>query len=280
MTVVAIRTVLAALLLLIIIAAFRRQYLYIYPAGILGCVMAGAINGIGSLFYYSALSHIGAGIGQLLYSLYPLFVALWLFLDRQTPSKITLLRLGIALPAVYLLTQTSAQEINILGVIEMLIASALYALHIPINQRVLYDMPAPTVTVYTLSAMAVVVVPAFFIGSGNYIPGDLDVWWPMLGLTMVTLFSRLTLFLGVKHLGGMQTAILGLSEVLVTILMAQIWLGEQLNTWQWLGAVLLCISLVLVGIEKTPPDKRTPGGWLSWLSHPTISSDIPWNPRD
>ncbi len=280
LTVVAIRTVLAALLLLIIIAAFRRQYLYIYPAGILGCVMAGAINGIGSLFYYSALSHIGAGIGQLLYSLYPLFVALWLFLDRQTPSKITLLRLGIALPAVYLLTQTSAQEINILGVIEMLIASALYALHIPINQRVLYDMPAPTVTVYTLSAMAVVVVPAFFIGSGNYIPGDLDVWWPMLGLTMVTLFSRLTLFLGVKHLGGMQTAILGLSEVLVTILMAQIWLGEQLNTWQWLGAVLLCISLVLVGIEKTPPDKRTPGGWLSWLSHPTISSDIPWNPRD
>lgn len=280
LSVVAIRTVLAALLLLILIAAFRRQYLYIYPAGILGCLMAGAINGIGSLFYYSALGHIGAGIGQLLYSLYPLFVALWLFLDRQPPSKMTLLRLGIALPAVYLLTQTSTEPINLLGVIEMLIAAALYALHLPINQRVLYDMPAPTVTVYTLLAMAIVVIPAFFLGSENFIPYQLDVWWPMLGLTMVTLFSRLTLFLGVKHLGGMQTAILGLSEVLVTILLAQVWLGENLNMWQWIGAIMLCVSLVLVGIDTSPPAKRTPGGWLSWLSHPTITSDIPWNPRD
>lgn len=79
---------------------------YIYPAGILGCVLAGVINGIGSLFYYSALGRIGAGVGQLLYSLYPLFVALWLFLDRQPPSKMTILRLGLAFPAVFLKTQS------------------------------------------------------------------------------------------------------------------------------------------------------------------------------
>lgn len=162
----------------------------------------------------------------------------------------------------------------------MLIAAALYALHLPINQRVLYDMPAPTVTVYTLLAMAAVLLPAFLLMPNNSIPQELEIWWPMLGLTMVTLFSRLTLFLGVKHLGGMQTAILGLSEVLVAIFMAQVWLGEELNAWQWLGVILLCVSLVLVGIDKSPPDKRTPGGWLSWLSHPTISSDIPWNPHD
>ncbi len=32
----------------------------------------------------------------------------------------------------------------------MLGAAALYALHLPINQRVLYEVPAPTVTLYTL----------------------------------------------------------------------------------------------------------------------------------
>jgi drug/metabolite transporter (DMT)-like permease len=280
LSVVTIRTVLAALFLLLVIAIFKRQYLYIYPAGILGCVMAGVINGIGSLFYYSALGKISAGIGQLLYSLYPLFVALWLFLDRQPPSKLTLFRLGLALPAIFLLTQSGTEEINLLGVVEMLIGSALYALHLPINQRVLYDMPAPTVTVYTLLAMSIVVVPAYFLIPGNFIPQENVVWWPVLGLTLVTLFSRLTLFLGVKHLGGMQTAILGLSEVLVTIFMAQMWLGETLNFWQWVGASLLCLSLVLVGIDRSPPKKQAPGGWLSWLSHPTISSEIPWNPHD
>lgn len=280
LTVVAIRTVLAALLLLVLIFIFKREYLFIYPAGLLGCLMAGWINGIGSLFYYSALGRIDAGVGQLLYSLYPLFVALWLFLDRQPPSRLTLLRLALAIPAVYLLTQTGSYNINLIGVLQMLIAAALYALHLPINQRVLFDMPAPTVTVYTLLAMSAVVLPLFFFMPIKTLSMNPTIWWPMLGLTLVTFFSRLTLFLGVKHLGGMQTALLGLSEILVTLLMSQIWLGEQLSTLQWIGTFLLCSSLILIGLDRSPPKKRSPGGWLSWLSHPTISSDLPWNPRE
>ena len=280
LTVVAIRTILAAFILLLLIAIFKRQYLFIYPAGLLGCTLAGFINGLGSLFFYSALGRIEAGIGQLLNSLYPLFLALWLFLDKQPPSRLTLFRLGLTIPAVYLLTQTGLKEIDLIGVVQMLIGTALYALHLPINQRVLYDMPAPTVTVYTLLAMSVVVMPILFFAPNNVIPTDMNIWWPMLGLTFVTLFSRLTLFLGVKHIGGMQTAILGLSEVLITIIMAQVWLGEKLSAPQWVGALLLCLSLFLIGVEKTPPKKASPGGWLSWLSHPTISSELPWNPHE
>lgn len=33
----------------------------------------------------------------------------------------------------------------------------MYAAHLVVNQRVLYDVPAPTVVLYTLSAMAVTV---------------------------------------------------------------------------------------------------------------------------
>src|SRR5690606_9998142 len=47
LAVVALRTSLAALLLVAIIAIFRRKILYIYPAGLLGCVLAGTVNGIG-----------------------------------------------------------------------------------------------------------------------------------------------------------------------------------------------------------------------------------------
>jgi drug/metabolite transporter (DMT)-like permease len=280
LAVVAIRTILAALLLLILIAIFKRSYLFIYPAGLLGCLLAGWINGVGSLFYYSALGRIDASVGQLLYSLYPLFVAFWLFLDRQAPSRLTLIRLGIAIPAVYLLIQAGHSRIDIIGVLQMLVASALYALHLPINQRVLYDMPAPTVTVYTLLAMGAVVAPTFIFSSTHTIPNEIVIWGPLLGLTLVTFLSRLMLFMGVKHLGGMQTAILGLSELFITIVMSQIWLGEKLSTWQWLGVALLAASLLLVGIDKSPPKKRSPGGWLSWLSHPTFPSDLPWQPHD
>jgi drug/metabolite transporter (DMT)-like permease len=274
MTVVAIRTGLAALLVFLLILFLKRDFLYIYPAGLLGCLIAGLINGLGSLFYYSALGRIEAGVGQLLYSLYPMFVVLWLFLDKQTPSRLTLLRIALTIPAVVLLVQTDGQPLDIVGVIQMLIGSALYALHIPINQRVLFDMPPPTVTLYTLIAMSVITLPMLFLGEVGDLVGNSAGWWPLLGLTFVTFFSRLTLFMGVKNIGGLQTALLGLSELLVTMSMAHIWLGERLTNNQWIGAILLCISLLLIGLEKTSKKKRKIGGWLSWLSHPSLPSDL------
>lgn len=290
LAVVAIRTALAALLLLLVILFFYRPYLYIYPAGLLGCVMAGWINGLGSLFYYSALGRIDAGLGQLLYSLYPLFLVLWLALDNQPPTRLTLIRLSLALPAILLLVQVEpGKTINLIGVLEMLVASALYALHLPFNQRVLYDMPAPTVTLYTLIAMSSLVVPVFlFSGSFNLPAAGAAALtanalsrfgWPVLGLTLVTFLSRLTLFLGVKHLGGMQTALLGLGELLVTLVFARWMLGETLTTQQWIGAGLLVLCLGLVGLDKPPGKRQGAGGFLSWVG----SSKLPregWQPPD
>ena len=278
MAVVALRTILATLLLFGVIVIYKREYLFIYPAGVLGCVMAGWTNGLGSLFYYSALGRLDAGVGQLLYSLYPLFVAIWLILDRNKPSKLTILRLSLAIPAAFLLSQANTGNVNIVGVLEMLAAAALYALHIPINQKVLYEMPAPTVTFYTLLAMSALVVPTFLFSGVDSFPTTVTAWGPIIGLTFVTFSSRLTLFLGIKNIGGMQTALLGLSELLITLVLAHFWLQESLSPYQWAGAALLTISLILVGWDKSVSHaKHRPGGWLSWLSAPRIPGDVPWH---
>jgi drug/metabolite transporter (DMT)-like permease len=281
--VVAFRTFLATLLLFIVMAIFQRKYLFIYPAGLIGCLLAGWINGVGSLFYYSALGRIDAGVGHLLYSIYPFFVAFWMFLDHHPPSRLTIIRLIIAIPAVFLLIQIGTNDVDLIGVLMMLIASALYALHLPINQHVLYDIPAPTVTLYTLVAMSAIVIPTYmFSNPEQFIPTSIDVWWPVFGLTLVTFFSRLTLFMGVKHLGGMQTAILGLSEIFVTILLSQIWLNEKFEWPQWLGAGLLLISIFLISWDKTQPTRSKKGGWFSWFSAPPTSqlSDIIIDPEN
>ncbi len=277
MVVVGLRTVFAGLLLLVVMLIFKRAYLYIYPAGLLGCLLAGGINGLGSLLYYAALGRINASLGQMIYSLYPLFVALWMFLDRNPASKLTLLRLVLVVPALLLLTGAGGEAIDRIGVLMMLGASVLYALHLPINQHVLYDMPAPTVTLYTLLAMSAVVTPAIFLGAAGQIgvswrsspmlqAGAVQAWIGLIGLTLVTFCSRLTLFLGVKHLGGLQTALLGLAELLVTLFFSHLWLREAFTLTQWIGVGLLILSLLLVKLEK--PGKRKPGsgGWLKWLS--------------
>ncbi len=276
LAVVTLRTVIASALLILLVLLFQRQYFYIYPVGLIGCFLAGFTNGLGSILYYTALTRLDTSIGHLLYSFYPLFVALWLLLDRQKINSLTLLRLAISVPGVYLLIANGSQSVDLIGAGLMLGSALLYALHLLINQRVLYEVPAPTVTLYTLLSMSITVVVAYLIFD-RQAPNSSAPLWPIFGMALVTFLSRLSLFLGVKHLGGMQTSLLGLGELLVTVALAQIWLGDKLNTAQWMGAGLLVVSLLLVGFDKQKPEVRYTAGWLSWLNSPRIRpNELPW----
>lgn len=275
LAVVAYRTAGAAILLFLVVLFFRRQFFYIFPIGLAGCLLAGGLNGIGSLFYYSALARVDASIGQLIYALYPTFVAVLLYLDGQQPSRLTIFRLGLSLPAIYLLTRAPAQDVDLTGLLLMLVASILYALHIPINQRVLFEAPAPTVTMYTLFAMTAVVVPAHLLISPQLSLPLEAAWLPLAGLTLVTFLSRLTLFAGVKSIGGLQASILGLAELLVTIVLAHLWLKESLSWQQWIGALLLMVTLLLVRRDTHPEVVGRTRGWLYWLRPPIASVPRP-----
>ncbi|MCA9975279.1 MAG: EamA family transporter, partial [Anaerolineales bacterium] len=60
-------------------------------------------------------------------------------------------------------------------------------------------------------------------------------------------------FLGVKHLGSLQTALLGMLEVVVSIVLAILFLGERFTLIQWLGALVLLVSILLVRYERNVP---------------------------
>jgi drug/metabolite transporter (DMT)-like permease len=132
--------------------------------------------------------------------------------------------------------------------------------------------------------MSLVVVPAYLFSGSVQEFSEISVsgaWGAILALTLVTFLSRLTLFTGVKHLGGLQTALLGLSELLVTLVLSQIWLQETLIWTQWTGAGLLIISMLLVGLEKKETVKKREGGLLGWLTSPHgISPQDIWRSRD
>jgi drug/metabolite transporter (DMT)-like permease len=273
--VVALRTLGAAIMLTLILALFRRSYFYIFPLGLAGCFLAGGLNGIGSLFFYAGLARIDASLGQLLYTLYPVWVAILLYLDGQQPSKITFIRLALSIPGVYLIMQVGTGFTDWQGVFFMCMASLLYAVHIPINQRVLFEVPTPTVTLYTLLAMTAIVIPAWLLLPPHDMTIPTGSLWPVLGLTLATFLARLLLFAGVKTIGGVQTSIFGLAELLVTVILAVSLLGERLSLLQWIGASLLTITLLLAGLDKNPPAVRRKRGWLYWLRAPMPSLDEP-----
>lgn len=245
----AFRTLIAAAVMWFFYLAIKsnRKYIYIYPAGLMISFAAGALNGVSSLLYYNGLSHIDAGIGQMLYSLYPLFVVIFRRLDGQRVSHWTMIRLVMALIAVALLVLPEQGQIDFVGVGLMLGAGMMYAWHLAVSQRVLYEMPAPTVTLYVLTSMTAVVWIAFLIHGPSGVPADGTA--PMLLLAAVTIISRLGMFLGVKHLGSIQTALLGVTEILIAVCLAIGVLNEQLVLRQWLGAAILIVSLILIVFE-------------------------------
>lgn len=251
-TLTALRTCLAALLLWVIYLLFFRQFVYIFMAGLIGTIAVGVVNGLGSLLYYNGLLLLDdASLAQLLNMLYVIFVMLLTRIYGQRVSAMSILRAVLALIAVYLLTGVKGASGNIhwTGVGLMIGGAFMYALHVVLSQRVMFEMPAPTMTLYALTWMGVTVLLARLAYGGVFAlpwqPAVPQGWWFILGLTTVTALSRVTLFAGVRNLGSLQTILLNVAEIGVTLLAAFTWLGERMVLQQWLGVAVLLVSVLL-----------------------------------
>jgi len=269
-TVVAMRMILAAGFLWIVYSLFARKYIKSWWLGIASSALAGIINGLGSICYYQGLARIDASLASILNISYLVFVTLLLRIMGQAISRLTLFRLVLAFTAVYLLATTTNTQVDSIGVALLLIGSLAYATQLVLGQRVLYDIPSPTMTLYSMTAMAGVVTVAWFFSDGPELTSLTPLGlYALLAFAGVTALSRLTLFQGVQKMGSVQTATLGVSEVLITVLFAMLFLGETLATQQWFGAALMSLSVFLLLAEKDVP-RLVPIPLLQWAIKVTV----------
>jgi drug/metabolite transporter (DMT)-like permease len=260
-TLAALRTVIAAALLWAFYLVFWPQVIPIRWRNLLGCVGMGVANGVGSLLYYTGLARLDASLVQLLWTFYPIWVFIFLSAAGHPISRLALLRLTFALFGVYLLTYTGAQSADWLGVMLIISASACYGWHLVLGQWTLADLDSRIVTLYALSAMAMVVTVARLAAGMTWTPISRQGWTAILLLALIpTALARLLVFTGLRQLGGVQTSLLGVAEMLVSLLLAYLLLGERLALWQWIGGGLLVVSVLLIGRES-----RLEMSWEEWL---------------
>jgi drug/metabolite transporter (DMT)-like permease len=259
-TVAALRTGTAVAFLWVLYSLFFRRYLYIYPAGLIGCIVIGTINGIGSLFYYAALKELDASLVQLINGSYLAFALLLARIGGQRATWRTLFRVGLAMLALALITSLNATTVSWVGVGLMLANALMFAGTVVLSQYVLYEMPSPTAALYILTTMGVVVGMVWLAIAPPLSPVVLQEasrWILMLGVT--TALSRVAIFAGVKLFGGMQTAILGITEIGVALLLAALVLGDALTAGQWAGVCLLFASILLIRQQDITPATLSPG---------------------
>jgi drug/metabolite transporter (DMT)-like permease len=246
-TLVALRTVLAASLLWFFYLLFWRKYVAVSWQNLAGCIGMGVANGLGSLLYYSGLALVDASLGHLLYSMYPFWVFLFLSAAGHPVSRTAILRLGLVLLSAVLLTWNGRAMSDALGVTLMIGAGALYGFHLVLGQWTLVDVDPRTVTLYGLTTMAVVVGIPYLARGGSPEPVSIAGWTPiLLHAIFPTALARLLVFAGLQRIGGIQTALLGLVEPLVAVSLAFLLLGESFNVQQWAGAALFLTSVPLL----------------------------------
>src|SRR5262249_24041280 len=94
-----------------------------------------------------------------------------------------------------------------------------------------------------------------------WLPLSLGAWVGVGTLALVCTFvARLTLFEGVKRLGGGQVALLAPVETFLTVIWSVLFLGDKLTWAQAAGGVLILLSAVLavrrLGRARVPqPDE-------------------------
>lgn len=262
-SVAALRTIVAVVLLWVVYAVFMRKYIYIYPAGLLGCVVIGAVNGIGSLFYYGGLSLLDASLTQLLNGMYlPMAVLISSSAGQKADTR-TLLRVALALLALLMITGFSPTGVDWAGVGFMLGSALMFAGTLVLSQYVLYEMPSPTVTLYVLTTMGGIVT-IVWLAVGSPLPeGALEIAIaPIVILGITTALSRLAMFAGVKFMGGMQTAVLSITEIGVALSLAYLFLDERLGTAQVVGVAILFASILLVRQRDLSPTGFNPSALI------------------
>ncbi len=259
-SVAAVRTLIAVGFLWAFYVIFFRKFIYIYPAGLLGCIVLGIVNGIGSLFYYSGLGLLDASLTQLLNGMYLVFAVLMTRLGGERLDGRMIFRVLLTLLALIMLTGFGDNSINWLGVGLMLGSALMFAGTMILSQYVLYEMPSPTVTLYTLTTMGVVVVMAWLAtGVQTSLPVLEAAMPPIIILGITTALSRLAMFAGVKFLGGLQTAVLAIAEIGVALALAFLVLDERLTGIQVIGVAILTLSILLVRASDLISDRFNPG---------------------
>ena len=245
-TLAAFRTLVAAMILWLAFAFFWRREVAISWRGLIGCINVGAVNGLGSLLYYTSLSRLDASRAALLNALYPLWVVLFLFAAGQPLTRLTLARLTISMLGIYLLTRAGQGELDWLGVMLMIASAATYGWYLVLGQWVLADVPSRTGALYILTTMACVVGLARVLQAQPVEPITTTGWSVILALGGTTALSRLAMFSALRQVGGVETSLGGLLELLVSLVLAFLMLGERLTLVQWVGGGLLMASVVLM----------------------------------
>lgn len=248
-TLVTVRLILASLLMGLTVALIDPTRLKMKRQGLLVSWLAGVVNGLGMLLFFWALERVDASMASMMISLVPLVVLSLLALRGERFTYRQIVRVVLGLTGVYLLIGPGG-HVNLTGIGLLVIAVLCFATHTTLLQWYLRDYEALTITFHISCAMAISVGSWWLLRGPTWQAMSTESWIAVGALVVLsTYLSRICFVNAIARLGSGQVALFSPLETLLTVIWSQLFLGERLNTIQWMGGALV-LSSALLAIQR------------------------------
>jgi drug/metabolite transporter (DMT)-like permease len=126
------------------------------------------------------------------------------------------------------------------GVAWSLAGAIVYATYVVVSSRFGRGVPARLLALHLVQVAAVICAALAIMGPGLSLPADPRAWLSVAGIAVVsTVVSMIAFLAGMALVGPNRASVLAALEVVVTLSLAFVLLGERLTPPQWAGAALI-----------------------------------------
>ncbi len=229
-----------------------RDWMSIAALGFVGYYLASFLDFIG-------LQYVGAGLGRLIFFLYPTLVLLLSFLFlRKPPARRELAALvvsytGIALVLSSHFTGSEEHRLALLGALLIFASALCYAVYLVAGSEMVKRIGSMRFTAYTMIVATAPAVAQFFIFEGV---SSLDLPAAIWGYAIImAIFSTvLPVFLqseALKRIGANRFALIGAIGPVTTAVAGAVGLEEPFTLVQAAGAALVIGGVLLVSLRRS-----------------------------
>lgn len=209
---------------------------------------------LSSLTLFAAFNYIASGIACTILFIYPVIVALimWIFF-REKISKTVIFSIILVTTGIALLYGGVESVLNFKGVILVLLSAFLYALYIVgvKNIKIVKHLKCEKISFYVMLFGLSVYVYNLNFCTELQILTQPSQWLCVFGLAIIpTIVSLETITVSIKLIGSTTTAILGALEPLTAIFFGVILFGESLTIKIIAGILLVLFGVILIVGKK------------------------------
>ncbi len=222
-----------------ILLSNRKEYIYV--------IIAGCIYSAQCIFFFSSFNYISSSIGEILYHCYPLFVLILAnrFLKEPvTKNKVIGVILSVIGVCVVLYAPWSSAEVR--GIVYVVLTALISSCYMIYTKKYTSEISTTVLTMYLCAVCSVIYLGYTLIREEFTLPNDIKIVLNILVLAVCSTVIGFFFFMkAISLLTVGQVSIFSLLEPIFTIVIAFVLLDVQLTGAQYIGTIIVLISIYI-----------------------------------